>query len=292
MKITDLWKRSDKPTLSFEVFPARTEKAAANLEPVLDQLVGLGPDFMSVTFGAGGSTRGGSYQLIKRLIEEKKVPVIAYFACYGLAPGAIDAVLESYQALGVLNVLAVRGDKPHDEAFVPDPQSLPYASDLLGYIRPRYPFCLGAAGYPEGHIAAESLESDLRFLKLKVEQGAEFIITNYCYDNRYFFDFVDRCLAVGIKVPILPGVMPIYSVKMMHTLASICGATITESVEQGLRRLPEDDQQALLDFGIEYATEQCAGLLRAGVPGIHIYSMDRSSSALGIVPRLRAQGLL
>ncbi|NOR90891.1 MAG: 5,10-methylenetetrahydrofolate reductase, partial [Anaerolineales bacterium] len=135
-------------------------------------------------------------------------------------------------------------------------------------------------------------EKDMEYLKLKIDRGAEYIISNYFYDNKYFFDFVDRCQGAGIDVPILPGVMPIYSVKMMEMLAGMCGATITEDVRKGLASLKEGDKDALLAFGIEFAYRQCAELLRAGVPGLHIYTMDRSVSTVGLVNRLRAEGLL
>ncbi|MHC4624052.1 MAG: methylenetetrahydrofolate reductase, partial [Planctomycetota bacterium] len=139
---------------------------------------------------------------------------------------------------------------------------------------------------------AESSEKDIEYLKLKVDNGAEYIISNYFYDNRYFFDFVERCRAAGIDVPILPGVMPIYSVKMLEMLAGLCGATITHQVRQAIAALPEGDKQALVNFGIEFAVRQCQDLLRTGVPGLHIYTMDRSPSAAGIVERLRKDGLL
>jgi methylenetetrahydrofolate reductase (NADPH) len=292
MKIIDVWNSSEKPTISFELFPARSEKGAFSLEKTIDTLAALYPDFVSVTFGAGGSTRGGSRQLIHKLKREKGLDIIAYFACYGLSPDDILSVLDDYQEIGVENVLAVRGDEPREEGFEPHPDSLEHASDLVTFIRPRYDFCLGVAGYPEGHIDAASREKDLEFLKLKVEQGAEYIITNYCYDNEYFFSYVQRCQAAGIDVPILPGVMPIYSVKMMNMLAGLCGATITDEIHQGLATLPEDDKEALLEFGIEFAYRQCVGLLEYGVPGLHFYTMDRSASTKAVVERLRGEGLL
>jgi methylenetetrahydrofolate reductase (NADPH) len=292
MRVIDLWKASTKPTLSFELYPARSEKAALSLNRAIEALAALEPDFVSVTFGAGGSTREGSRQLLEKLKQEHGLDVIAYFACYGLAPEEISAVLDDYQALGLESILAVRGDPPHDQGFEPHPDSLPYASDLVAYIRPRYDFCLGVAGYPEGHIDAPSREKDLEYLKLKLDQGAEYVITNYFYDNRFYFDYVERCRAAGIEVPILPGVMPIYSVKMMETLASLCGATITEEIRQGLAALPEDDKEALAAFGIEFAVRQCAGLLEAGVPGLHIYTMDRSRATVGVVTQLRDMGQL
>ncbi len=293
MKVADIWTSGQRPTVSFELFPPRSEKAAEKFDGTIDELIALKPDFFSVTFGAGGSTREGSRQLIEKLKKEKGQEVIAYFAGYGLGPEDIIAVLDSYRALGIENILVVRGDIPQDqEGFMPHPQSLPHASDLMAFIRPRYDFCIGVAGYPEGHIEAESKDKDIEYLKLKVDNGADYIISNYFYDNRYFFDFIERCRAIGIEVPIIPGVMPIYSVKMMEMLAGLCGATITEQVRQGIEALPEDDKQALLDFGIEFAVCQCKDLLRAGVPGLHIYTMDRSSSSAGIFEHLRRENLL
>ena len=293
MKLIDLWNDRQKPTLSFELFPARSEKAAGRLEKAIDALADLEPDFVSVTFGAGGSTREGSYQLIEKLSKEKGLEVLGYFAGFGLGPDDIKLVLDSYQGLGLQNILAVRGDEPRDlEGFEPHPQSLPYASELVSFISSRYDFCLGAAGYPESHIDAQSREKDIEILKLKVDNGAEFIITNYFYDNQFFYDFIDRCQAAGISVPILPGVMPVYSVKMMEMLASLCGATITDALRQGLAALPEGDTGALNDFGVDFATNQCTALLKAGVVGLHFYTMDRSSSTTRIVNRLRSDHLL
>jgi methylenetetrahydrofolate reductase (NADPH) len=239
VKLTEIWKTSEKPSVSFELYPARTEKAAAKLENTIDLLV------------------------------------------------------DSYQELGIENILVVRGDIPHNqEDFTRHPNSFAHATDLIKFIRPRYNFCLGAAAYPEGHIEAESREKDLEYLKLKIDLGAEYIMTNYCYDNRFFFEFVERCRSMGIDVPILPGVMPIYSIKMMESLARLCGATITEEIRLGLAELPEGDKGAVLDFGIEFAYKQITGLLNSGVPGVHIYTMDRSKTATAIVTRLRNEGFL
>jgi methylenetetrahydrofolate reductase (NADPH) len=292
MKVTDMWALKEKATISFEFFPPRSEKQAETLKKAIDKLLALKPDFTSVTFGAGGSTREGSKQLIKTLKDEKKLEVIAYFAGYGLGPEDISGVLDSYESMGIENILVVRGDPPREEEFKLHPESFPHASDMMEFIRPRYNFCLGVAGYPEGHVEAPSREKDLEYLKLKVDQGAEYIISNYFYDNRYFFDFVERCRTIGIDVPILPGVMPIYSVKMLEMLAGLCGATVTKEVRDGIAALAEGDKEALVAFGIDFAAGQCAELLRAGVPGLHIYTMDRSASVVGIVDRLQNQGLL
>jgi methylenetetrahydrofolate reductase (NADPH) len=292
MKVTEMWKKK-QPTISFEFFPARNAEAAEKLERVIDQLAIMEPDFVSVTFGAGGSTREGSRQLVDTLKNDLKLEVMAYFAGYGLGPDDIVGVMDSYQDLGVDNVLVVRGDPPHEQPdFKPHSASLPHASDMLEFIRPRYHFCLGAAGYPEGHIEAESKQKDLEYLKLKVDKGAEFIITNYFYDNRYYFDFVAACRSLGLKVPIVPGIMPIFSLKMMDNLAKLCGASISDDLRQRLAALPEGDNRALLNFGIDFAFEQCKELIGAGVPGLHFYTMDRSQSTAGVVPRLRREGLL
>jgi methylenetetrahydrofolate reductase (NADPH) len=217
---------------------------------------------------------------------------LAYFAGYGLGPDEIISVLDDYLAMGVENLLVVRGDPPHEEDFQPHPDSFSYANELMAFIRPKYDFCIGVAGYPEGHIDAESKEKDIEYLKLKVDQGAEYIITNYCYDNQFFFDYLDRVRAAGIDLPILPGVMPIYSIKMMEMLAGLCGATITEEIHEGIDELPEGDTGALLDFGIDFAIRQCADLIEAGVSGLHIYTMDRSASTTGILHGLRGEGLI
>jgi methylenetetrahydrofolate reductase (NADPH) len=292
MKITELWSQAESPTISFELFPARSAKAAEKLETTIDELVALEPDFVSVTFGAGGSTREGSRLLVEKLLKEKGVDTLAYFAGYGLGPDEIISVLDDYQALGVENVLVVRGDPPHDEDFRPHPDSFSFANELMAFIRPKYDFCIGVAGYPEGHIDAESREKDIEYLKLKVDQGAEYIVTNYCYDNKFFFDYVDQVRDAGIDLPILPGVMPIYSVKMMEMLAGLCGATISAEIREGIDKLPDGDTRALLDFGIDFAARQCADLIEAGVPGLHIYTMDRSVSTIGILHRLRDEGLV
>jgi len=292
MRIIDLWNPGKKPTVAFELFPARTPKAEENLTKTIDELSRLKPDFVSVTFGAGGSTREGSRQLAARLKHEKKLEVIAYFAGFGLGLREIASVLEGYAGIGVENVLVVRGDPPRDPGFRPQPDSLSYASELLAFIRPRFSFCLGAAGYPEGHVQSTTLEQDLDYLERKVDAGAEYVITNYFYDNRFFFHYVDRCRARRIGVPIVPGVMPIYSAKLTETLAATCGASVPEALRRALAELPGEDKQAALDFGIEFAVRQCRELLAAGVPGLLLYTMDRWESTSEIVRRLRDEGAL
>ena len=293
MRVANLLNSTKRPTISFEFFPARNEKAAEKFERVIDNLAKLNPDFVSVTFGAGGSTREGSYQLVDKLIHKKGLKTVAYLAGFGLGPDEITSVLDNYKNLGVETIFVIRGDAPREnEGFKPHPESLPHASDLLSFIKARYDFCLGAAGYPEGHMEAESKEKDLEYLKLKVKNGAQYIVAQYFYDNQYFFDFMDRCKDIGINVPILPGIMPIYSIKMTETLAGLCGTTITNEVRQGLAKLDPEDKDAVANFGIDFATQQCSELLQRGVQGLHFYTMDRGKSVIEIISRLKNKGLL
>jgi methylenetetrahydrofolate reductase (NADPH) len=214
---------------------------------------------------------------------------VAYLAGYGLGPEEIIAVLDSYRDLGVRTIFAVRGDKPQDENFKPHPQSFAHASDLIAFIKRRYDFTIGCAGYPEGHIEAVRLERDIDFLKRKVDNGAEYIVTQYFYDNAFYFDYVEKCRAAGIGVPIIPGIMPVYTLKMTQMLAKVCGATITAGLQGRLDAVDAADKEAVLRLGIDVATEQCRGLLRAGVAGLHFYTMNRGRSTLEILKILKSE---
>ncbi len=292
MHVGKLYASNKKPIISFEFFPPRNEKAAQTFGKVVDTLFELKPDYMSVTFGAGGSTRDGSYQTVKQLIEEKKIPTVAYLAGFGLGPDEIVQVLDNYKALGVETIFVIRGDKPQSPDFAPHPESFANASDLIAFIKGRYDFCLGCAGYPEGHIQAESLEKDISFLKLKQDNGAEYAVAQYCYDNDVFFTYVEKCRTAGVTIPIIPGIMPVYTIKMTNMLAKVCGTAITPALQSGLDKLTAADADAVLDFGIDFAVEQCRGLIEGGISTLHFYTMDRSRSTTEIVNRLRVENLL
>jgi methylenetetrahydrofolate reductase (NADPH) len=292
MRVANLYEKGGlHPLLSFEFSRPKNEIAAANLDKALDSLTRLSPDYVSVTFGAGGSTREGSYELLDTLKNKRGLPVVAYIAGIGLGPEEVIEALEKFKNLGVETVFVIRGDAPTwDENYKPHPDAMPHASDLLKFIKSRYDFCLGAAGYPETHMEALSPEKDLDYLKLKVDEGAEYIVAQYFYDNQYFYDYLDRVQANGINVPVVPGVMPIYTVKMTENLARICGTTITEKVRNGLDALPPEDKEAVLQFGIDLATDQCKDLLKHGVPGLHFYTMNRGKSIVSIMDKLKADG--
>jgi methylenetetrahydrofolate reductase (NADPH) len=294
MRVTDLFdQKGGKPVISFEFSRPKTEKATANLENALDKLVEARPDYVSVTFGAGGSTREGSFELVEKLNAGRKLPTVAYLAGVGLRPDDLAACLERFKALAIETLFVIRGDAPTwDESYSPDPEAFSYASEILAFVRSRHDFCLGAAAYPEGHIEAESIEKDVACAKLKQDNGAQYIVAQYFYDNRFFFDFIEKAKSAGITVPIVPGIMPIYTIKLMENLAKVCGATVTTPVREGLAKLPPDDKEAVAQFGVELATEQCRGLLERGVPGLHFYTMNRWKSVTAILSTLRAEGRL
>ncbi len=291
MRVTELYEKK-KPVISMEFFPPRTEKAEASFGGVVDTLAESNPDYMAVTFGAGGSTRDGSYQTVKQIMIDKNLPTVAYIAGFGLGPDEIIEVLDKYKALGVETIFVIRGDRPRDADFKGHPESLPYASDMIEFIKKRYDFTLGCAGYPEGHIEAPSLEKDIEYLKLKVDKGAEYVVTQYFYDNAYYFDYVGKCRAAGVDVPIVPGVMPVYTIKLTRMLSDVCGSTITDALREKIEAVDPDDKGAVLNLGIDFAVDQCKGLLETGVPGLHFYTMDRAKSTTEIIRRLRPDGLL
>ena len=291
MRVTNLYE-SKKPVISMEFFPPRNEKAAGTFGTIIDRLAELKPDYMSITFGAGGSTRDGSYQTVKQVMVDKNLPTVAYIAGYGIGPDEITDVLDKYKKLGVDTIFVIRGDKPKGDDFTLHPESFSYASDMIAFIKERYDFTLGCAGYPEGHIESESLEKDIEYLKLKVDNGAEYVVAQYFYDNRYFFDYVEKCRAIGINVPIIPGIMPVYTVKMTNNLSELCGTTITDTLQRRLEVVDTNDKDVVLNLGIDFATEQCRDLLKKGVAGLHFYTMDRSKSITEIINRLKQENLL
>jgi len=291
MHVTSLYTSKD-PVISMEFFPPRNEKAAEKFGTIIDDLAACGPDYVSVTFGAGGSTREGSYQTVKDVMVDKKLPTVAYIAGYGLGPDEITHVLDRYKDLGVETIFVIRGDKPKGDDFSAHADSFAYASEMIAFIKERYDFTLGCAGYPEGHVEAESLEKDIEYLKRKVDNGAEYVVAQYFYDNDYFFEYVKKCRAMGITVPIIPGIMPVYTLKMTKILSDVCGATITDSLQSKLDAVDGEDKDAVVNLGIQFAAEQCRGLLKAGVAGLHFYTMDRATSTSEIIRRLKQETLL
>jgi methylenetetrahydrofolate reductase (NADPH) len=285
------------PCFSFEFFPPKTDAGVGALFDTLRELRELEPGFVSVTYGAGGSTQGRTTEIVSRIKHEVGIEAMAHLTCVGHGEGELDAVLDRLREAGIENVLALRGDPPRDGAsgglqpFAPAPGGFHYSSELVRHIRGgrqggRWPFCVGGACYPEGHMECPSREDDLKHLVAKVESGAEFLITQLFFDNAFYFDFVQRAQAARIRVPIVPGIMPITNFEQIERFTRLCGATIPMRLRLQLERF-QHDPDAILQLGVAHATVQCMELLERGAPGIHFYTLNRSRATRMIMLALR-----
>lgn len=279
------------PCFSFEFFPAKTPDGERALWQTLEELGPLEPGFVSVTYGAGGSTRDRTTQLVSQIKQKTGIEAMAHLTCVGHTREELAAILDALQAAGIDNVLALRGDPPQGQrTFVPTEGGFRYASELVTFIRERdWPFCLGGACYPEGHVETESREQDLLHLKMKVDAGLDFVITQLFFDNAFYFDFVERARRVGINVPIVPGIMPITNYEQLNRFVRMCGATVPMRLSLQLEKV-KDNPEAVMQLGVAHATVQCVELLSRGVPGIHFYTLNRSPATRMIVSALRARG--
>jgi methylenetetrahydrofolate reductase (NADPH) len=278
---------SDGPVFSFEFFPPKTPTGEENLYAALAELRTLEPSFVSVTYGAGGSTREKTIEIVKRIREEWGLEAMAHFTCVGATVPELRATLDEMRAAGIDNVLALRGDPPAgEEEWTKTEGGLEYSRELVELISGGYPFAIGAACFPETHIHASSPEDDLQHLAAKVGAGVDFLITQLFFDNNLYFDFLGRARAAGINVPIIPGIMPITQVGQIERMAKMCGASIPPELRRELHARGEDPE-AVLDFGVAYATLQCAELLAAGAPGIHFYTLNRSPATRAILSALK-----
>ncbi len=275
-----------KQFLSLEFFPPKNSSDWPAFFRVVDRLKDLQPLFVSVTYGAGGTTSANTLAIVTRLKQEFSLEPMAHLTCVGATEKGILSFLEDLTAVGVENVLALRGDPPQDPGVVlPESKEFVFASDLVTFIRKHYPAMgIGVAGYPEGHPQAVSLEKDLQFLKCKVDQGGDFVVTQLFFDNDYYWDFVQRARELGIEKPIVPGVMPIFSLKVIQKVVSLCGADVPAQL---LRELEEADAQGGADavqaLGIRHARSQILGLLKGGAPGIHLYTLNRDDACLELM---------
>jgi methylenetetrahydrofolate reductase (NADPH) len=291
MRIIDRFGQ-DRPVISFEFFPPRDAAAEERLGKVLEKLRPLGPDFVSVTYGAGGSTRAKTVGLVIRIKRELGIESMAHLTCVGARREEIAGVLDELAAGGIENVLALRGDPPAGaERFEKPEGGFEFASELTAFVRGHYPFCVGGACYPEGHVECRDLDRDLEHLRIKVDAGSHFLITQLFFDAAHYFGFVTRARARGITVPIVPGIMPVTNVDQVERFTSMCGASIPEDLHDRLHAV-RDDAEAVRRAGIEHATEQCAALLEGGAPGIHFYTLNRSPATRAIFARLRERGLV
>ncbi|HYM56906.1 MAG TPA: methylenetetrahydrofolate reductase [NAD(P)H] [Solirubrobacteraceae bacterium] len=289
MRIDERIASDGQPSFSFEFFPPRTEEGERNLADALSALSLLDPTFVSVTYGAGGTPaeKLKTIDIVSRMREEHGLEAMAHFTCVGATVEELRSTLELMRDRGVENVLALRGDPPRgQEEWTATEGGLRYSRELIELIRDDYDFAIGAACFPEVHIHATDAESDLRYCKEKVDAGARFLITQLFFDNRCFYEFVARAREIGIDVPIIPGIMPITNVGQIRRITSMCGSDIPERLLRELE-LRADEPQATTDFGVAYATLQCADLLANGAPGIHFYTLNRSPATRAILSALR-----
>jgi methylenetetrahydrofolate reductase (NADPH) len=292
MLIRDLL-ASRQPSISFEFFPPRTDEAAAQLEATIGELRGLHPTFVSVTWGAGGSTRDKTIDIVSRIKRDTGIEAMAHLTCVGSSREDLSAILDRLTEAGVSNVLALRGDPPKGVAdFKPAPGGFRYGSELVEFIRASKGagVSLGAAAYPERHVECLDPAVDLDNLKRKVDAGVDFLITQLFFDNNLYWDFVARARAAGITVPIVPGIMPIASLAQVDRFASAFGASVPQALSAELANL-HNDPQAVMHLGVAHATSQCVDLLSRGAPGIHFYTMNRSTATRAIYSAIRIQGL-
>ena len=275
------------PVFSFEFFPPKTEAGERNLYAALSDFRPLEPSFVSVTYGAGGSTRSKTIEIVKRIRDEYGLEAMAHFTCVGATVSELRATLDEMRQAGIDNVLALRGDPPAgQEEWTKTEGGLEYSRELVELIAADYPFAIGAACFPETHIHAATPEEDLQHLVEKVGAGANFLITQLFFDNSFYFDFLRRARDAGITVPIIPGIMPITRVGQIERMAAMCGSAIPDALRRELHARG-DDTEAVLDFGVAYATLQCAELLAAGAPGIHFYTLNRSPATRAILSALK-----
>src|SRR5579884_617973 len=279
---------TQRPFFSFEFFPPRTDEAREHLLETARTLRELRPAFVSITYGAGGSTRARTVELSKQIQQDVGLNVMAHVTCVASTRAQLRSVLNELEAAGIENVLALRGDPPRETPAVDmSASAFAHASDLTAMVARNYHFCIGGACYPEKHVESASLEDDLHNVKRKVDAGAEFLITQLFFDNDKYFQFVDRARHIGITVPILPGVMPITNYEQIQRFTAMCGATIPPKLlaELEVRR---DEPKAVEELGVAYATLQCTDLLRRGAPGVHFYTLNKSPATRAIVSALLA----
>jgi len=287
MRINELLARQ-RPVFSIEFFPPKTPEGVEQLFQAVAALEPLAPDYVSVTYGAGGSTRDGTIEIADRIKHEHGLEVMAHLSCVGESRGGLESILRRFDEIGIENVLALRGDPPRGQTdFTPFEGGLSSAAELTAFISERHDFAIGGACFPEVHPEAASLEADLDYLKTKVDAGAGFLITQLFFDNRVYWDFVAAARERGIDVPIIPGVIPIASYGQVARICDLCDASIPDELDRAMSALGDDPEAERL-LGVAYAARQCDELLAGGAPGIHFYALNRAAGTRAVLSALHA----
>lgn len=283
MKIANLFTKK-KPTISFEVFPPNEIYSLKEVFSVIDELAEIKPDFISVTYGAGGASRGRTVEIASRIKNVNHIEALAHLTCIGAEKNEIDNILEEFKRNNIENILALRGDYPKDNSITKTGDFL-HASDLVKYLKNKCNFSVGGAFYPEGHQDTNDL-LDLFNLKVKVDSGTDFLISQIFFDNEQFYEFRDKLKKLNINVPLIAGIMPVTNAKQIRKITSLCGCTIPEKLRKILDRY-EDNPKALKEAGIAYATEQIIDLMTSDIDGIHIYTMNKAETAKKIMESIK-----
>lgn len=288
MKITDIFKRQDR-TFSFEFFPPKTYLGAVKFGINAGQLIKLDPSFVTVTYGAGGNTRDNTFDLVKLFHQQLGFVCMAHYTCINATEEKVANDMRTLGDMGIENVMLIRGDPPkgdNGKAF-PNPDGFNYGTDLVRFVKnyDKYDFCIGAGAYPEKHIEASSMEEDLENLKKKVDAGADFLVTQMYFDNRYYWEFLDKTVKKGINVRIIPGIIPITNFKQISKFAAMTGANIPDSIRKKMEP-HQEDPDAIYKLGLELAIEQSYDLLDNGAPGIHFYTLNKSRAAIDLYEAL------
>lgn len=281
-------KASRQPVISFEFFPPKTDEGDRTLlEKTIPALMKNGPDYCSVTYGAGGSTRDKTLRIVHRIQKEHGLTAVAHLTCVCSTSEQIRELLGQIRELGVKNVLALRGDPPTGGEFVPTPGGFEYSNQLVSFIREQGDFCIGVAGFPEGHIACKAGKlTDWNYLKQKIDAGADFVVTQLFFDNADYYEFRDHMTRKhDVRIPLVPGIVPILSGSQIKRFTALCGARIPAALAARLDELGDNDA-AVAEFGIEYATRQCEDLLKQGAPGIHFYTLNKAPSTSAVLRNL------
>jgi methylenetetrahydrofolate reductase (NADPH) len=275
-----------RPTISFEFFPPKTDEGFAKLYQTIDDLHAIDPSFVTVTYGAGGSTRQKTMDLVVRIQTELKLRAMAHLTCVGHTRDEIGQILDDLWNGGIVNIMALRGDPPAGQMhFVATEGGFAYANELVEFIRGRHDFCIGVAGYPEGHPQCLNVTRDMEHLKRKVNAGGDFITTQLFFDNEDFYRWRDRARAAGIRVPIIAGIMPIGNVNQIKRFVAMCGAKIPHPLLLKLEEC-EHDGESVYRCGVEYATQQCQDLLKNEADGLHFYTLNKSKATVEICKAL------
>ena len=275
------------PAISFEFFPPKDQEGVDRLFATVAELQPFAPAYVSVTYGAGGSTRQLTVDLVGRIQREVGIDAMAHLTCVGATQAELGGVLDQLEQKGVQNVIALRGDPPKGSTtFVTPEGGFGHASELAAFVKQRGRFCVAGACYPEKHPEAASLEVDMANLKRKVDAGAEFLITQLFFDNADYFAFVERARRIGITVPIIAGIMPVTNVSQIKRFTAMCGAGMPDALMQKLEPAAAD-AEAVGEIGVQHAVDQCRELLAKGAPGVHFYTLNRSKATVEILKRLR-----